>query len=53
MFFNSTAVSPENRSQLWIDGGYKRSGFIWEQADRGYTHREGRRYLTQELSQAD
>jgi acyl-CoA reductase-like NAD-dependent aldehyde dehydrogenase len=53
VFFNSTAVSPENRSQLWIDGGYKRSGFIWEQTAQGYTHREGRRYLTQELSQAD
>jgi acyl-CoA reductase-like NAD-dependent aldehyde dehydrogenase len=53
VFFNSTAVSPENRSQLWIDGGYKRSGFIWEQTAQGYTQREGRRYLTQELSQAD
>jgi acyl-CoA reductase-like NAD-dependent aldehyde dehydrogenase len=52
VFVNSTAVSPKNQAQLSVDGGFKRSGFIWEQTPHGYIRREGRRYLTQELSQA-
>ena len=51
IYLNSNATSPENRPSRILDGGFKRSGFVWERTDRSYIQREGRRYLLEELSQ--
>lgn len=48
VYLNSTPVSAENINSRIIDGGYRRSGFIWEQQDK-YVTREGKRLLTNEL----
>lgn len=52
IYLNSNATSPENRPSRILDGGFKRSGFVWERTDRSYIQREGRRYLLEELSKS-
>jgi succinate-semialdehyde dehydrogenase/glutarate-semialdehyde dehydrogenase len=49
VYQNSTCVSPENLETRILDGGFRRSGFIWEQAET-YCSRTGPRLLTLELS---
>jgi len=36
IYLNSNATSPENRPSRILDGGFKRSGFVWERTDRSY-----------------
>jgi acyl-CoA reductase-like NAD-dependent aldehyde dehydrogenase len=49
VYYNSTPIDEENIESRIVDGGYRRSGFVWEQRET-YTVREGRRRLTNELS---
>lgn len=48
---NSTCVCPQNIASRMLDGGFKRSGFVWEQQS-SYITRTGQRYLAYELSRA-
>lgn len=48
-YHNSTSVSPKNLPTRLLDGGYKRSGIIWN-FDNGHTTTTGVRLLTMELS---
>ncbi|MEM9917818.1 MAG: aldehyde dehydrogenase family protein [Bacteroidota bacterium] len=50
VYYNSTASCPENGPSRIIDGGYKRSGFVWEWEGNNFIHREGKRLLLDELS---
>jgi acyl-CoA reductase-like NAD-dependent aldehyde dehydrogenase len=50
VYYDSTCVDPQNRMSRVLDGGYKRSGIIWEQKGNHYVQREGKRYLVKELS---
>jgi acyl-CoA reductase-like NAD-dependent aldehyde dehydrogenase len=49
VYYDSTPVSPENLSTRMVDGGFRRSGFVWEKRE-SYVTREGRRFLATELS---
>lgn len=51
IYYNSTVTSIENSLSRILDGGFKNSGFVWEWSSGNYIHREGKRYLVQELSQ--
>jgi len=50
VYYNSTSVCPENGPSRILDGGFKRSGFVWEWDGPNFIHREGRRLLIEELS---
>jgi acyl-CoA reductase-like NAD-dependent aldehyde dehydrogenase len=52
VYYNSTAVDTDNLPSRIIDGGYKRSGFVWQQMQDKYVDETGRRYLPKELSKA-
>lgn len=49
-YWNATSVCPDTLASRFVDGGFRRSGFIWEMADGDYRTRTGRRWLSQELS---
>jgi succinate-semialdehyde dehydrogenase/glutarate-semialdehyde dehydrogenase len=50
VYYNATQVDPETIATRLIDGGYRRSGFVWERQGADYRLREGPRFLAQELS---
>jgi succinate-semialdehyde dehydrogenase/glutarate-semialdehyde dehydrogenase len=52
-YWNATGVCPETLASRFVDGGFRRSGFIWEPAAGDYQVRTGRRWLTVELSHPD
>jgi succinate-semialdehyde dehydrogenase/glutarate-semialdehyde dehydrogenase len=47
---NSTPVDPVNLPTRVVDGGYRRSGFVWERRGDDYVTRYGRRFLAVELA---
>lgn len=49
-FTESCFISPENIASKLIDGGFKRSAFIWETSQGRFRTRHGRRQLANELS---
>lgn len=51
LYLNSTCVCSVNAPSRLMDGGYRRSGFIWEPVGESMIERTGRRNLTIELSQ--
>ncbi len=50
VYYNATPVDADVIATRLVDGGFRRSGFVWEERDGGYQSREGRRYLSDELS---
>ena len=50
VYYNSTSVCLENGPSRILDGGFKRSAFVWEWDGFNFIHREGRRLLMEELS---
>jgi len=50
VYYNGTPVDPETIGSRMVDGGYRRSGFVWEARQEGYGVRHGRRFLVDELA---
>jgi acyl-CoA reductase-like NAD-dependent aldehyde dehydrogenase len=50
VYFDSTVTSPCNQALQACDGGFKSSGFIWMWENEKFLQLEGKRNLTEELS---